>query len=304
MTSGFVVVDKPSGLTSHDVVGRVRRRFRLKGRVGHAGTLDPMATGVLIVAVDRATRLLPYLLADEKEYVAEVALGEETDTLDREGKIIGTRAVPSDWRAHLEQAMRAERDRREQVPPRVSAIHVDGERAHDRARRGESFDLAPRAVRLLDLELLSEAPLRFRMRVEKGYYVRAFARDLAESLGTFGHLTALRRTRSGIFSESEAISLQDFAGELISVESMARRLFPALTLAEDDIKALLQGKRPIVSPLAEDPDVRTANRVALFSESGRLVGVQRATFSEAGLALGDDAVRFPEEPADEGPEKA
>ena len=297
--SGFVIIDKPAGCTSHDVVGKIRRHFKLKGKVGHAGTLDPMATGVLVVAVDRATRLLPYLNAADKEYVAQVTLGQSTDTLDREGKITETMPVPNDWRGRLEAAMKEALTRTAQIPPRVSAIHVDGERAHDRARRGEEFDLPARAVRLLELELLSEAPLtaealRFRLSVEKGYYVRSFARDLGRDLGTVAHLSELRRTRSGIFAIAEAQSLESFSGGIVTLESMAKRLFPSVTLAAEDIRALMQGKRHLATPTACDANAKTAETVGMFSEEGVLVGCQKAAFEGDALLLGEDAVRFPE----------
>jgi tRNA pseudouridine55 synthase len=227
--SGVLVIDKPRGPTSHDVVARVRRALATR-EVGHAGTLDPMATGVLVVAAGEATKLVPWLTAHRKEYEATVALGTETDSLDADGR--ETRRAPPDAglldalsesrgpsiAPRLRAALEAELARTQQVPPAFSAIQQGGERAHARARRGETVELAPRDVRVHRLELLAcsqEPPwLAVRVEVDKGYYVRSLARDLAAALGTLGHLTSLRRTRSGCFTLDEALPLDTPPDEL------------------------------------------------------------------------------------------
>ncbi len=222
------MVDKPRGPTSHDAVGRVRKLFSTR-EVGHAGTLDPMATGVLVVAIGEATKLVPFLTADDKTYEARLVLGRATDTLDEEGTVIAEAEIPAALRealaelatrgagggdagelpAILEAALVRERTRTEQVPPAFSAISVNGERAHERARRGEIVELPPRPVQVRSFTVSAagldpEPWLDVRLEVAKGYYVRSAARDLAEMLGTHAHLTRLRRTRSGSFTVEDA----------------------------------------------------------------------------------------------------
>jgi tRNA pseudouridine55 synthase len=213
--SGVLVLDKPRGPTSHDAVARVRRALGIR-EVGHAGTLDPMATGVLVLAVGEATKLVPWLATQDKAYEATIALGIETDTLDAEGREVRRLPPGDDLRAALASfnagfgiaptlggAMAAERSRTSQVPPAFSAIKQGGERAYARARRGEEIVLAAREVGVRRLDLLAcqeeSLSLDIALEVGKGYYVRALARDLAAALGTVGHLTSLRRTRSGRF---------------------------------------------------------------------------------------------------------
>lgn len=225
---GVIVVDKERGPTSHDVVQRVRKKFKTR-EVGHAGTLDPMATGVLVVAIGEATKLVPYLTAGEKAYVATLALGIATDTLDAEGKETERKPVPPDLAARLPAAIDAERRRTAQVPPAFSAIHADGERAHEKARRGEVVSLPARPVIVHALEARIDADadaaaIHLELAVSKGYYVRALARDLAEALGTVGHLTMLRRTRSGAFD------LSDVGDAPIPLAKAASRTLPSITL--------------------------------------------------------------------------
>jgi len=241
---GVLVIDKPRGPTSHDVVARLRRALHTR-EVGHAGTLDPMATGVLVALIGDATKLAPYLTVADKEYEATIALGVETDTLDAEGKI--TRQVPVDarvfaeGRAPLERALEAERARLSQAPPAYSAIHVGGERAHVRARRGEGVLLPPRPVVVKSFELLGASGgstpwIKLRACVSKGYFMRSLARDLAEALGTVGHLTALRRTRSGSFSldDTTAVeaSAEDLRARLLPLGVAASRALPVARLTE------------------------------------------------------------------------
>lgn len=239
--AGVLVIDKPRGPTSHDVVSRVRRAMRTR-EVGHAGTLDPMATGVLVVAVGEATKLVPWLTAHHKAYLATMRLGVATKSLDAEGEVLEERAVDpaalDDDR--LKAALAEERARTEQVPPAVSAIKVDGVAAHKRVRDGEELVLPPRPVAVHRLEVLAirrEPPeLDLAIETAKGYYVRSLARDLAERLGTVAHLTALRRTRSGPFTVDQAVALDD--------PSLAERLIPltaAATMALGQIELTDEG---------------------------------------------------------------
>jgi tRNA pseudouridine55 synthase len=220
--SGVLVVDKARGPTSHDVVARVRRALRIR-EIGHAGTLDPMATGVLVLALGEATKLVPWLTAHDKAYETEIALGVQTDTLDAEGReviraTLGTGLLealsqPCDRESSplLNAALEAERMRTTQVPPAYSAIRTQGERAFVAARRGAIPVLAPRPVHVARLDLLAwgsdPAFLSLAVEVGKGYYVRALARDLATALGTVGHVTRLRRLRSGPFVIDEAVAV-------------------------------------------------------------------------------------------------
>jgi len=217
MTDGLVIVDKPAGLTSHDVVGRMRRLARTR-RVGHAGTLDPMATGVLVLGVDKATRLLHHLVLADKAYTATIRLGQATSTDDAEGEMLSEASAAAVDESAVRTAVAALSGEIMQVPSSVSAIKVDGQRSYARVRAGEAVVLAARPVTdarfdvtaldrpepdLLDLEVLVEC--------SSGTYVRALARDLGAALGTGGHLTALRRTRVGPFTLDQARTLEDLA---------------------------------------------------------------------------------------------
>jgi tRNA pseudouridine55 synthase len=292
---GVLLIDKPTGMTSHDVVARIRRIARTR-EVGHAGTLDPMATGLLVVAVGEATKLVPWLTAAEKTYEAEVALGVATDSLDADGAVTERAAVPADVLEALsagaverfESVLQRERERREQVPPVVSAIKVDGVRAYARARAGETPVLAARPVEVRNLTLLAlgaDPPwLRFRLAVSKGYYVRAFARDVAQSLETLGHLTALRRLRSGAFSLQGATALDALSSEwpapLVSLAEAAARCLPAAVLDETGVRAARHGQRvapehlrPTESTDAPGEHTVTAGPTAWLDAHGRLVAV-------------------------------
>jgi tRNA pseudouridine55 synthase len=252
---GVLVIDKPRGPTSHDVVARLRRVLGTR-EIGHAGTLDPMATGVLVVCVGEATKLSPWLTAAEKTYEATIALGAETSTLDAEGVVVKRADVPRSMldaldrlkgggrvHDHIARAIENEKERTLQVPPAVSAIKKDGVPSYARARKGEAQELAPRAVSVIALEVQDgggggggeAAWLAVKCRVSKGYYVRALARDLAASLGTVGHLTALRRVQSGPFEIEEAMPLDTPADELaarvIDLTRAATRALPALRLS-------------------------------------------------------------------------
>ncbi|MEB2324522.1 MAG: tRNA pseudouridine(55) synthase TruB, partial [Sorangiineae bacterium] len=205
---GVLAVDKPEGPTSHDLVAGARRLYGTRA-VGHAGTLDPMATGVLLLLFGEATKLSGYLLGEDKRYRAEISFGRSTDTLDALGRVTEEASLAPDWLAPgaLEAALDAERARAEQLPPAFSAIKLAGEPAHRRARRGDPPELAPRAVRVRALELVARSARRLEVEltVEKGYYVRSFARDLGARLGVPSHLSRLRRLASGDFRVEDAI---------------------------------------------------------------------------------------------------
>jgi tRNA pseudouridine55 synthase len=261
MGSGILVIDKPHGPTSHDVVARVRRSLGVR-RIGHAGTLDPMATGVLVLAVGEATKLVPWLVAQDKAYDATIALGVETDTLDVQGRVVRCVPLSPELRAvlsrsgstylapELRAALQAERIRNAQVPPAFSAVKRNGERAYALARRGSPNVLDPRDVHVLGIELLassSDPPsIRLALVASKGYYVRALARDLAAALCTVGHLTALRRTRSGCFVQEEAVGVEATPEELWSrvhpLPLVAKRLLPLAELTDIGVRDARHGR--------------------------------------------------------------
>ncbi len=230
---GLLVVDKPRGPTSHDVVAAARRLFGTRS-VGHAGTLDPMASGVLVLLVGQATKLSGYVTLDEKEYRATVEFGRSTDTLDSEGRTLEERATSID-EAALHAALDGERERAAQVPPAFSAISIDGDRAHRRSRRGETVVLPPRPVGVRSLSIVSWDGRRATcdLAVSKGYYVRAFARDLGDALGVPAHLSALERRASGPYRLEEAVQWPAVvAPALMPLEDVARRTFGCARLTD------------------------------------------------------------------------
>ena len=263
-----MVVDKPRGPTSHDVVAQLRRRLDT-GRVGHAGTLDPMATGVLVAAVGEGTKLVPYLTAADKRYRATLRLGEATDTLDAEGEVIGTGPLVSADREAVQAMADSFLGRHLQRAPRVSAIKVDGERLHAKARRGEDFEAPEREVELHSVSILSVAPdaIAFELEAAKGFYVRSFGRDLAQRLGTVGHLTELRRLASGRFGLDDAVSLDTVdPAALLSPAEAAARVMPTIAVDGPQAADLRLGRR---IPAREDDPSGT---VALVHD-GVLVAV-------------------------------
>src|ERR1700712_2502617 len=255
---GLVVVDKPPGWTSHDVVGKLRRLARTR-RVGHAGTLDPMATGVLICGIGRATRLLGHLALTDKTYTATIRLGVRTPTDDAEGEVPASAAVSATDEAVV-SAMADLTGDIDQVPSSVSAIKVNGQRAYARVRAGEDVELAARPVRVSRFELLARRGPDLDVVVDcsTGTYVRALARDLGDALGCGGHLTALRRTRVGPFRVEDAVPLETPLA-LATPAAIAIRLFPTLALTAAQAAALAQGKRLAVP---EVPDAETVAAVA------------------------------------------
>jgi len=219
------VVDKSAGVTSHDVVWRVRRAMG-GGKVGHAGTLDPFATGVLVVCLGAATRLAEWAAAADKRYRAEVTLGVETDTYDRAGNVVETRPVEVP-REDAEAALARFVGELEQRPPAFSAIQVGGRRLYDMARRGQAVEVAPRRVTIHRLDLIAWEPPRLTLDLtcSKGTYVRSLAHDLGAALGTGAHLSALRRLASGRFAIEDAVEL-DAAREAIGAGRGAALLQP------------------------------------------------------------------------------
>lgn len=246
---GLVIVDKPGGMTSHDVVSRVRRLAGTR-KVGHAGTLDPMATGVLVLGVGRATRLLGHLMLTEKAYEATIRLGQATNTDDAEGEVTGETDATSVDEEMVRTSLEHFVGDIEQVPTAVSAIKVDGKRAYQRVRDGEDVQLPPRPVTVHELTTDQVRPgaqcdVDISLRCSSGTYVRAIARDLGTVLGVGGHLTALRRTAVGPFGLATAHTLDDLAADyqVLDLDRAARSSFPAHELSEQHARDVRVGRK-------------------------------------------------------------
>jgi tRNA pseudouridine55 synthase len=247
---GLVVVDKPGGITSHDVVARIRRLAGTR-RVGHGGTLDPMATGVLVVGVARGTRLLTYVVGSDKGYRATIRLGESTVTDDAEGEPLARPGAAGVTEAAVRRELAAFQGEIEQVPTAVSAIKVGGVRSYARVRGGESVQLQPRRVTISRLDITGVRAAGDLLDVDvavscsSGTYVRAIARDLGAALGVGGHLTALRRLAVGTFTLDEAATLDELAAGghpvRLPLSAAAARLFPRRDVEAAEAKVLAHG---------------------------------------------------------------
>jgi tRNA pseudouridine55 synthase len=265
MADGLLLVDKPRGMTSHDAVDRVRRALGIK-KVGHSGTLDPMASGLLVMGIGRGTRLLRFLSDLDKEYEGTAKLGVETDTLDAEGEVVRTADVQV-TDPDLRAAMRALTGEIEQTPPAFSAVQVGGERLYKAARRGEPIEAPSRTVRVdrFELEKYSPPDFDFRVVCSSGTYVRSLVADVGTSTGPGAHLTRLIRTRIGQFSLEDAVAPDD-VGDPLPLERAVSHL-PRMDLSEDEAIAARHG-RPLGPP--ETPGFHAA-----LDPAGELVGIYR-----------------------------
>ena len=274
---GLVVVDKPAGWTSHDVVGRVRRLAGTR-RVGHAGTLDPMATGVLLVGVERATRLLGHLALTEKRYDGTVVLGATTSTDDAEGE-----PVEACDASHLDDdairsAVATQVGQLSQIPPAVSAIKVDGKRSYARVRAGEVVELKARPVTVHSIDVVdirragSRTEVDVDVRCSSGTYIRSIARDVGATLGVGGHLGSLRRTRVGAWDLASATPLEDlsadgaFADALLPLAVVAAAAFPRRDADPEEARLLSHGVRLSAAGYDDGP-------VAVFAPTGELLAL-------------------------------
>jgi tRNA pseudouridine55 synthase len=286
--TGFVVVDKPAGWTSHDIVARMRRLAGTR-KVGHAGTLDPMATGVLVVGIGQATRLLSFVTAADKAYDATIRLGVTTVTDDAEGEVTGRTDASAVAPEAIAEVVAALTGDIEQVPSSVSAIKVDGKRSYARVRAGEDVQLKARPVTVSIFEVGAARPgveegfafhdLDVSVTVSSGTYVRALARDLGEALGVGGHLTALRRTRVAGFTLGDATPLEELSALVeaggvlaaIPLADAATGALPSRAVSADDAAALRFGRRIPRDPA--DGDANAARPLALLSPEGDLVAL-------------------------------
>ena len=227
---GVLLVDKPKGLTSHDVVYHLRRKLQMK-KIGHAGTLDPMATGVLVMLIGKATRISQYLMSVDKVYEGEATLGVVTDSQDAEGEVMETRPVPELTEAGVRALMKTFLGDQYQTPPMHSAIKIGGVPLYKMARKGEEVEREPRFIRIASFDLLSFAlpKLTFRLACTKGTYVRTVANDLGQKLGCGAHLSALRRTGSGKFTIDQCLPLDQI--EALSLPEIEKRLIPVYEAA-------------------------------------------------------------------------
>ena len=271
--SGLVIVDKPAGWTSHDVVARVRRLAGTR-RVGHAGTLDPMATGVLVLGVERATRLLGHLALTTKAYTATVRLGQATVTDDAEGEVVSSASADGVTLEALAAAVADLTGPIAQVPSSVSAIKVDGKRSYARVRSGDQVELTARPVTVSVFDVLATRrtepgllDLDVEVECSSGTYVRALARDLGEVLGVGGHLTALRRTRVGPFALDAARTLEQLesAFEVVPLATAVATAFPVRAVDADTARVVAHGGR---LPLAEE-----AGPTGVFGPAGEVLAL-------------------------------
>ena len=299
--NGVLLVDKPGGVTSHTVVAMARRQLGTR-KVGHAGTLDPMATGLMVLGVGPATRLLTFLVGLDKTYEATIALGATTITDDAEGDTLETTDASSLERDAVVAAAARLTGDIEQVPSAVSAIKVDGKRSYARVRAGEDVALAARPVTVsrFDLGPLRPGPLATidaTVDCTSGTYVRALARDLGAALGVGGHLTALRRTRVGPFGLEDAVAADAIVpGALLRPVDVASRVLPVVELGDEDARLLANGRRPRTDAVGTGAAVHAGELVGIArGEGGRLhavanVGVAAAEQTAAAeRAQGADA---------------
>ena len=281
---GLVIVDKPGGMTSHDVVARIRRLAGTR-KVGHAGTLDPMATGVLVIGVEKATRLLGYLTLTEKEYAATIRLGQSTSTDDAEGEITGGGPAGRVSAETLAAAIAGLTGEIEQVPPAISAIKVNGQRAYRLTRAGAAPELKSRPVTVYEFTVTGVRPvtkdgagelldLDATVRCSSGTYIRALARDLGAALGTGGHLTRLRRTRVGGYRIEDARTLEQLAErfEVLPLAQAAAAAFPSRNLTADEARRLAHGGR-LAATTATTATGSAAGPAAAYAPDGTLIAL-------------------------------
>ncbi len=274
-TPGLVLIDKPTSWTSHDVVAKVRKAVGTK-KVGHAGTLDPLATGLLVLGIESGTKLLTFLVGADKTYEATIRLGQQTISDDSESEVIASFSAEEIAKLSDEDIAREIAKLTGvlmQTPSSVSAIKVDGKRAYDLVRAGEEVELKAREVTIYRFEMLSVARVSGFLDVEvkvecsSGTYIRALARDLGASLGVGGHITALRRTKVGHFDVNEANSIEELSElRLTELATAAKQLFPVIELTESEVTDLIHGKR--ITAKSE-----VTGLAAGLSTSGKLVAV-------------------------------
>jgi tRNA pseudouridine55 synthase len=267
---GFLNVDKPYGLTSHDVVGKIRRGLRIK-KVGHAGTLDPLATGVLVICLGQATRLSEYVMNTRKRYTAHITLGKSTTTYDAEGDVVAQQPASHITADDIEAILPCFMGRIKQLPPMYSAIKKDGKKLYELARAGETVEIQPRDVNIHNLNILSIAPsestvsLMLDVECGSGTYIRSLAHDIGVALGVGAYLSDLRRTQSGSFLGDNALTLDSFLTET------ALSHIPALSLDEADTNHILHGRTPQNLPSPAKQQIARA-----YAPNGKFLAILQA----------------------------
>jgi tRNA pseudouridine55 synthase len=279
---GLVLIDKPTDWTSHDVVAKVRKAVGTK-KVGHAGTLDPLATGLLVLGIESGTKLLTFLVGADKTYEATIRLGQQTVSDDSESEVIASanadqiaKLTDADINREIEKLTGVIK----QIPSSVSAIKVAGKRAYDLVRAGEQVELKAREVKVYSFEVLSVTrvsgfvDVEVRVECSSGTYIRALARDLGNALGVGGHITALRRTKVGHFDVTEANSIEELSELRITELALAaKQLFPVIELTDSEVTDLIHGKR-----ISGKPEI--TGLAAGLSNSGKLVAVLESVKSD------------------------
>lgn len=271
---GIVLVDKPAGPTSHDVVAKMRKLFNTR-KVGHAGTLDPMATGMLVIGIGRATRLLGYFTAHDKEYFGTIRLGITTTTDDAQGELIKKSSASQITESQILEIVRDFRGPIMQKPSAISAIKIDGKRAYARVRDGEDIDIPSRSVIVHDLEIIEIKKLpeldvidvKVRVVCSAGTYIRALARDIGEQLEVGGHLTELRRTRSGVFDSMTSLESLQENPVMMDLATAVKTGFQHIVLSDEQAFKAVNGVR-----LSAPADLATGH-VGLISLDGTAIGL-------------------------------
>lgn len=291
--NGVIVVDKPAGCTSHDIVQRIRKAIGQRS-VGHAGTLDPLATGVLVVAIGEGTKLVSHLQSDDKRYEVTIALGAETDSHDADGTVTERAEVPTLDQHRVSEALLQFLGRQQQEAPKLSAIKVGGTPLHRRTRRGEDVEAPMREVELFEakVENVAAHELRLNLHCGKGFYVRSLARDLARALGTRGHVARLRRTTSGPFDLSRALD-----GDSVTAEGVLERLVPVseacgsltrVDLHATGVEHARHGRRISPEDISSGPwrEAEADEPLALFAPDGEVVALGRRDDDEVRVVRG------------------
>jgi tRNA pseudouridine55 synthase len=287
--NGVLIVNKPRGWTSHDVVSKCRRILKER-QIGHTGTLDPLATGILVLCIGKATKIVRYLEADDKEYTAELKLGSTTDTQDADGKVLETRVYSPPSTEQVRDVMNSFQGSIHQRPPAFSALKVNGVPSYRLARQGTLQELAKRPVTVHEIRLLDyvDPIARFAVRCSKGTYVRTLCADMGERLGMGAHLTSLIRTRSGRFDLEQALTIEQ--AETLAAAGQAEQAlvplndaldgFPFMIVEESDARRMAHGNAVTVESGIELPALNSPVRV--LGRDGRLLAIARA---------GDDMLR-------------
>lgn len=244
---GIIVINKPSGYTSHDIVSKIRKKLNIK-KVGHTGTLDPLATGVLPILLGGGTKLSQYLINHDKEYIATIKLGVKTDTGDIEGQVIAEKQVPEISVEGLGQVLKSFLGPQKQVPPMYSAIKVNGKKLYEYARQGEKIEIEPRSIEIYSIGLLElkQEQIKIKVACSKGTYIRTLCEDIAEKLNTVGTMSALKRTKVGEFDLEKAITVEELENEQIVQNSLItpEQLFinkPEIKLVSEELVKFLNG---------------------------------------------------------------